>query len=96
MLASPLGVPWLHPNPNFKFAAAYAIIKHGGEKLVHCMSIRRFGMMFILNCELVENKTTIVQQNKTVENVVYLYFIAECIGKDVHEINSISIFQEKR
>lgn len=61
------------------------------------MRIRRFGMMFRLNRDsvLVENKTTIVQQTKTVENVVYLYFIAECIGKDMHEINS-AIFQEKR
>lgn len=73
------------------------LIKHNAEKLNHCMSIRRFGMMFILNCDsvLVENKTTIVQQTKSVENVVYLYFIAECIDKDVHEINS-AIFQEKR
>lgn len=61
------------------------------------MSIRRFGMMFRLNRDsvLVEKKTTIVQQNKIAENVIYLYFIAECIGKDMHGINS-AISQEKR
>lgn len=53
-------------------------------------------MMFIWNCDSVlVGKKKNVQQTKTGENVVYLYFIAECIGKDVHEIH-LAVFQEKR
>lgn len=36
--------------------------------------------MFILNRDSVLVGKKIMQQTKTVENVVYLYFIAECIG----------------